>query len=77
MDFVTKLPKSASGIGYDTIWIVVDRLTNSTCFLPIKETDKIEKFTKTYIREIVRFHGVPLFIISDRDSIFTSQFWQS
>ena len=60
MDFVTKLPKTTTG--YDTLWVVVDRLTKSAHFIPIKETNKMEKLTKTYIREIVRLHGVPLSI---------------
>ncbi|CAH1452087.1 unnamed protein product [Lactuca virosa] len=75
MDFITKLPKTTGGL--DTIWVIVDRLTKSAHFLPIKETDKMEKLTRTYIREIVRLHGVPISIISDRDSRFTSRFWQS
>lgn len=63
MDFVTKLPRTASGL--DSIWVIVDRLTKSAYFLPIKETDKLEKLTRTYLREIVRLHGVPISIISD------------
>ena len=61
MDFVTKLPKTSGG--YDTIWVIVDRLTKSTHFLPIKETDRMEKLIRTYIREIVRLHGVPVSFI--------------
>ena len=75
MDFITKLPRTPAG--YDAIWVVVDRLTKSAHFLPIKETDKMEKLTRTYLKEIVRLHGVPISIISDRDSRFTSRFWQS
>ena len=75
MDFITKLPKTSGG--YDTIWVIVDRLTKSAHFLPIKETDKMEKLTRVYIKEIVRMHGVPKSIISDRDSRFTSRFWQT
>jgi hypothetical protein len=75
MDFITKLPKTSGGL--DTIWVIVDRLTKSAHFLPVKETDKMEKLARTYIREIVRLHGVPISIISDRDSRFTSRFWQS
>jgi hypothetical protein len=74
MDFITKLPKTPAG--FDAIWVVVDRLTKSAHFLPIKETDKMEKLTRTYLKEIVRLHGVPISIISDRDSRFTSRFWQ-
>ena len=75
MDFITKLPKTSSG--HDTIWVIVDRLTKSAHFLPIKETDKMERLAKLYIKEIVTRHGVPVSIISDRDSRFTSRFWQS
>ncbi|KAI3774607.1 hypothetical protein L1987_49166 [Smallanthus sonchifolius] len=75
MDFITKLPKTSSG--YDTIWVIVDRLTKSAHFLPIKETDKTEKLAKLYIKEIVARHGVPISIISDRDSRFVSRIWKS
>ncbi|GJW95153.1 putative reverse transcriptase domain-containing protein [Tanacetum coccineum] len=75
MDFVTKLPKTASG--QDTIWVIVDRLTKSAYFLPMKENDLMEKLTRQYLKEVVSRHGVPVSIISDRDGMFTSQFWQS
>ncbi|KAD5317690.1 hypothetical protein E3N88_17636 [Mikania micrantha] len=75
MDFITKLPKTASGC--DTIWVIVDRLTKSAHFLPIKETDKLDKLTRVYLKEVVTRHGVPISIISDRDSRFTSHFWKS
>ncbi|KAI3810829.1 hypothetical protein L1987_20451 [Smallanthus sonchifolius] len=75
MDFITKLPKTSSG--YDTIWVIVDCLTKSAHFLPIKETDKTEKLAKLYIKEIVARHGVPISIISDRDSRFVSRIWKS
>ncbi|GJY96425.1 putative reverse transcriptase domain-containing protein [Tanacetum coccineum] len=75
MDLVTKLPKTLNG--HDTIWVIVDRLTKSTHFIPTRETDSIETLTRLYIKEIVLRHGVAISIISDRDSHFTSQFWQS
>ncbi|GKE61206.1 putative reverse transcriptase domain-containing protein, partial [Tanacetum coccineum] len=75
MDFVTKLPKTSSG--QDTIWVIVDRLTKSAHFLPMKETDSMEKLTRLYLKEVVSRHGLPISIISDRDSRFTSYFWQS
>ncbi|GKE94410.1 putative reverse transcriptase domain-containing protein [Tanacetum coccineum] len=75
MDFVTKLPKTTSG--QDTIWVIVDRLTKSAHFLPMKETDTMEKLTRQYLKEVVSRHGVPVLIISDRDSKFTSHFWKS
>nr|GEX64891.1 hypothetical protein [Tanacetum cinerariifolium] len=65
MDFITKLPKMANG--YDNIWVIVDHVTKSAHFLPIKETDPIEKLMKLYIKEVVTRHGVPVSIISNRD----------
>ncbi|KAJ9562131.1 hypothetical protein OSB04_007291 [Centaurea solstitialis] len=73
MDFVTKLPRTLRG--HDTIWVIVDRLTKSAHFLEMRETLPMDKLAKLYIKEIVRRHGVPLSIVSDRDSRFTSQFW--
>ncbi|GKB11802.1 putative reverse transcriptase domain-containing protein, partial [Tanacetum coccineum] len=75
MDFVTKLPKTAAG--YDSIWVIVDRLTKSAHFLPMKETDSTEKLMRLYMKEIVARHSIPVSIISDRDSHFTSRVWQS
>ncbi|GJY55449.1 putative reverse transcriptase domain-containing protein [Tanacetum coccineum] len=75
MDFITKLRKTAAG--FDTIWVIVDRLTKSTHFLTIKETDQMEKLAKLYLKEIVSRHGVPVSIISDHDSRFILRFWQS
>ncbi|GKD29042.1 putative reverse transcriptase domain-containing protein [Tanacetum coccineum] len=75
MDFVTKLPKTTSG--QDIIWVIVDRLTKSAHFLPMKETDTMEKLTRQYLKEVVSRHGVPVLIISDRDSKFISYFWKS
>ncbi|GJZ51306.1 putative reverse transcriptase domain-containing protein [Tanacetum coccineum] len=75
MDFITKLPKTSTG--QDTIWVIVDRLTKSAHFLPIKENDSMEKLTRQYLKEVVSKHGVPVLIISERDGRFTSQFWQS
>ncbi|GJV13165.1 putative reverse transcriptase domain-containing protein [Tanacetum coccineum] len=75
MDFITKLPKTS--IGRDTIWVIVDRLTKSAHFIPTRATDGMETLTRLYIKEIVSRHGVPISIILDRDSHFTSRFWQS
>ncbi|KAI3682661.1 hypothetical protein L1987_82787 [Smallanthus sonchifolius] len=75
MDFITKLPRIPTGC--DTIWVIVDRLTKSAHFLAIKETDKMDKLTRIYLKEVVSRHGVPISIISDRDARFTSRFWQS
>ncbi|GJV10246.1 putative reverse transcriptase domain-containing protein [Tanacetum coccineum] len=75
MDFVTGLSRTSSG--YDSIWVIVDRLTKSAHFVPMKKTDGMEKLTRLYLKEIVCRHGVPLSIISDRDSRFASGFWRS
>nr|GFC59429.1 reverse transcriptase domain-containing protein [Tanacetum cinerariifolium] len=64
MDFVTKLPKSSQG--YDTIWEIVDRLTKSVIFTPIREIDSMDKLARIYLKEVVTRHGVPVSIISDR-----------
>ncbi|GJY51186.1 putative reverse transcriptase domain-containing protein [Tanacetum coccineum] len=75
MDFVTKLPQTLTS--QDTIWAIVDRLTKSAHFLPINETDSMEKLTRQYLKKVVSRHRVPVLIISDRDSKFTSHVWQS
>ncbi|GKA86741.1 putative reverse transcriptase domain-containing protein [Tanacetum coccineum] len=75
MDFVTKLPKSSQG--YDTIWVIVDRLTKSAIFMPIRETDPLDKLARMYLKEVVTKHGIPVSIICDRDPRFSSNFWKS
>ncbi|GKC84534.1 putative reverse transcriptase domain-containing protein [Tanacetum coccineum] len=75
MDFVTKLPKTSNR--HDTIWVIVDRLTKSAHFIPTRETDSMETLTRLYIKEIVSRHGIPISIISDHNSHFTSRFWRS
>ncbi|KAI3741139.1 hypothetical protein L1987_58806 [Smallanthus sonchifolius] len=74
MDLITKLSKTRKG--YDAIWVVVDRLTKSTHFLPIKETYSSDRLAEKYVKEIVSRHGVPVSIISDRDTGFTPRFWK-
>ncbi|GJW10035.1 putative reverse transcriptase domain-containing protein [Tanacetum coccineum] len=75
MDFVTKLPKSSQG--YDTIWVIVNRLTKSVIFVPMRETDLMDKLARMYLKEVVMRHGIPLSIICDRDPRFASNFWRS
>ncbi|GKC93489.1 putative reverse transcriptase domain-containing protein [Tanacetum coccineum] len=75
MDFVSGLPRTPSG--YDTIWVIVHRLTKSAHFLPMNKMDSMEKLTQLYLKEVVYRHGVPILIISDRDSHFMSRFWRS
>ena len=74
MDFVVGLPRTQRGA--DAIWVVVDRLTKSAHFLPVRVTDTPERLAAQYVDEIVRLHGVPVSIVSDRDPRFTSRFWQ-
>ncbi|GKA03147.1 putative reverse transcriptase domain-containing protein [Tanacetum coccineum] len=75
MDFMTKLPKMATG--QDTIWVIVDRLTKSAHFLPMREDDSLAKLTRQYLKEVVSRHRVPILIISNRDGRFASHFWRS
>nr|GEU51329.1 putative reverse transcriptase domain-containing protein [Tanacetum cinerariifolium] len=75
MDFVTKLPKTLNG--HDTIWVIIDRLTKSAHFIPTRATDSMETLTRLYIKEIVSRHGMPISIISNRDSHFISRCWKS
>nr|GEW19278.1 putative reverse transcriptase domain-containing protein [Tanacetum cinerariifolium] len=65
MDFVMKLPRTSSG--YDTIWVIMDRLTKFAHFLPMRENDSMDKLTKLYLKEVVTRHGIPISIIFDRD----------
>ena len=73
MDFVVGLPRTRRK--HDAIWVIVDRLTKSAHFLPIRISQPLESLADLYIREIVRLHGVPTSIISDRDPRFTSRLW--
>ncbi|GJR64589.1 putative reverse transcriptase domain-containing protein [Tanacetum coccineum] len=69
--------KVKTATGQDTIWVIVDRLTKSAHFLPMREDDTLEKLTRQYLKEVVSRHGVPVLIISDRDGKFTLHFWKS
>nr|GEY44409.1 retrotransposon protein, putative, Ty3-gypsy subclass [Tanacetum cinerariifolium] len=75
MDFVTKFPRTSSV--HDIIWVIVDQLTKSDYFLPMREDYKMDRLARFYLNEIVSRYGVPISIISDRDSRFTSRFRQS
>ena len=70
MDFVTGLPHTTGG--FDSIWVIVDRLTKSTHFLPIKKTYSTDRLARLYVSRIVCLHGVPVSIVSDRGATFTS-----
>ena len=75
MDFVTHFPRTPQG--HVAMWVVVDQLTKSAHFLAVRMTFTLERFCRLYIREIVRLHGVPVSIVSDRDPRFTAHFWKS
>ena len=72
MDFVVGLPRTQQG--HDAVWVIIDRLTKSAHFLPVKVSYSLDKLAEVYIREVVRLHGVPFSIVSYRDPRFTSRF---
>ena len=74
MDFVSRLPKSPEG--YDSIWVIVDRMTKSDHFFLLNNIDPVRKLAKLYLIKIVWLHGVPVSIVSNRDVRFTSTFWK-
>jgi hypothetical protein len=69
MNLITKLPRTSKG--YDAIWVIVDRSTKSAHFLPIRETYSSERMVELFVKEIIAKHGVPVSIVSDRDTRFT------
>jgi hypothetical protein len=73
MDFITRLPRTAKG--YDSIWVIVDRLIKTAHFLPVDTRYTTPQYAKLYFDRIVTLHGVPLTIVSDRGAIFMSCFW--
>ena len=73
MDFITSLPRTSRG--HDAIWVIIDHLTKLAHFLPIKKTFPLNWLAKLYFEEIVRLHGIPASIVSNRDLRFTSQLW--
>ena len=72
MDFITKLPRSVKG--FDLIWVIADRMTKSVNFLLIKMNFNTSQYAQLYVDEIVKLHGVPVSIILDKGSQFTSHF---
>jgi hypothetical protein len=75
MDFVLGFPQASSG--QNAVWVIVDRLTKTAHFLPIKMIYSMDQLAELYIKEILRLHGIPVSIVSDRDPRFTSRFWRS
>ena len=75
MDFVVGLPRTRKQ--HDSIWVIVDRITKSAHFLPVKVTYSVDDYAKLYIKEIVKLQGAPLSIIFYRGTQFTSQLWKA
>ena len=73
MDFISDLPRTLSG--YDAIWVIVDRLTKTVHFLPIKKTYSTDRLARLYVNRIVCLHEVPMSIVSDRGATFNLVFW--
>jgi hypothetical protein len=74
MDFNVGLPHTSCV--YNSIWVIVDRLTKSVHFIPVAMIYRVGQYTELYISHIVRYHGIPKTIISDRGSIFVVRFWE-
>jgi hypothetical protein len=74
MDFIVGFPKTQSG--YDSIWVIVDRLSKVAHFIMIKTTYKGSELAELYIARIVCLHVVPKKIVSDRGTRFTSKLWE-
>jgi hypothetical protein len=74
MDFIVGLPRTQSG--YDSIWVIVDRLTKVAHFIPVKTTNSELQLAEMYMLRIVCFHGVPKKIVFDRGTQFNSKFWE-
>jgi hypothetical protein len=75
MDFITGLPRTSKG--YDSIWVIMDRMTKVAHFIPVKTTYKGSQLLELYVAWIMSLHGVPKKIVSDRGSQFISRFWKS
>jgi hypothetical protein len=72
MEFIVGLPRTSRG--YNSLWVIVDRLTKLAQFIPVATTYKVGQYGELYISHIVRYHGIPKTIISDRGSIFIARF---
>jgi hypothetical protein len=74
MDFIMGLPNTSRH--HDSIWVIVDRLTKTSHFLPVHTTHRAEKYAEICIDQIVRLHGIPRTIVSDRGAPFVARFWE-
>lgn len=74
MDFVSGLPRTVKNC--EAIWVIVDRLTKSAHFIPVRMDYSLKRLAELYIEKIVSLHGIPSSIVFDRDTRFTSKFWE-
>jgi hypothetical protein len=75
MDFIVGLPRTTKG--YDSIWVIIDRLTKIAHFLPVKTDHPVTVYAQLYIAHILSLHGVPKTIVSDRGPQFVAMFWEA
>jgi hypothetical protein len=75
MNFIIGLPRTTKG--YDSIWVIIDRLTKIAHFLPVKTDHPVTVYTQLYIARILSLHGVPKTIVSDRGPQFVAKFWEA
>ena len=74
MDFIMGLPLTQQG--HDSIWVIVDRLTKSAHFVPVNTRYHAKRYAKLYVSQVMRLHGIPRTIISDRGPQFIACFWE-
>jgi hypothetical protein len=74
MDSIVGLPRTSCG--YNSMWVIMDRLTKFTHFIPISTTYRVRQYAKLYMSQIIHYRGIPKTIISDRGSIFVARFWK-
>jgi transposase InsO family protein len=74
MDFITGLPKISRG--FDSIWVIMDRLTKSAHFVPMKIDYRASRYAEIYVARIMSLHGIPKTIVTDKGTQFVSQFWK-
>jgi hypothetical protein len=72
MDFIVGLPRTLKG--NDSIWVIVNRLTKVAHFLPVKANYSVSRLVELYVDHILKLHGAPRSIVSDRGPQFTAKF---